>query len=133
MGAVALAATGVGIFADLSFAGALAVDSVALSAGAGATALDTRPCLQDHDKLACGGAAMGAAGLLFGGGAAAFDLVPALQASADAEAIAQILNIQSALFGLTGTAIDSYGLSKEVLNDDKAGTSNGRNLCNEQS
>jgi len=111
LGAVALAATGVGVFADLSLGASIVVGGVALGAGGGATALDYSPCLNGGDTLACGGFVMGTAGLLYGVAGVGFDVAEIAGYSGEAlDGVGKFLDVQSMLLGAGGTAIDTYGL-----------------------
>jgi|GEM_PF-1014687 len=114
LGAVALAATGVGLAVDLGVAGTAIVGGVAVGSGVGATLLDAKPCLKEHEGLACAGFVMGAIGSAYGGVGAGFDLAEALGAG-NAGILAEGLDIQAMLIGGTGTAIDAYALIKELV------------------
>ncbi|CCH79695.1 hypothetical protein BN12_530029 [Nostocoides japonicum T1-X7] len=118
LGAVALAATGVGIAADLGAFGALRLgaegaissSSAIVGAGAGivAAGVDMPGCLHG-DRVACGGAAMGGGGVLYAVPATAIEL--GWVSFEGDEDVSRMFSGQAGLLGGGGLAIDMYGAS----------------------
>ncbi len=113
LGAVALAATGVGLVVDLSAGATLLTGTIAVGSGLGATALDYQPCM-NGESFACGGLIMGGIGSLYGGGGFVLDNFYAFEGS---ELLAEGFDIQAMLIGGTGTALDAYALLSNELEE----------------
>ena len=106
LGAVALAATGVGLVVDLSAGATLVAGTIAVGSGLGATALDYQPCM-NGESFACGGLIMGGVGSLYGGGGYVLDNFWEFEGS---DLLGKGFDIQAMLIGGTGTALDTYSL-----------------------
>lgn len=125
LGAVALAATGVGAAAavgliaetTLSAGASIALGLIAAAAGTGAVLLDAGPC-PAGDHAACAGVAMGTAGIIYGG----FGLAADIAAYAAGEYTFTTAGVSLAgafggfLFGGFGLAIDSLGAAGGATN-----------------
>jgi hypothetical protein len=106
LGAVALAATGVGLFVEGT---ALVAGITATIAGAGAVALDVQPC-REGDPYACGGAVMGGAGVISGlGGVGVLGYEAVFGATADTAAVGTALGVEGLALGGIGTGVDTIG------------------------
>ena len=117
LGAIALAATGVGLVADFAIAGVaigagteLALDLTAVSAGTAAWMLDQQACRDQGNVAACVGMAMGGASVLAGGAGLGYGL----SSVEGTDSIATGFNMLSFGFGAVGEAGDivGWGLSK---------------------
>ena len=72
--------------------------------------VDAGPCLNDGDKVACGGLILGSAGLFAGAGSLGVAVYErSFGATEGSKAVETALGVQALLLGGTGTSIDAIG------------------------
>lgn len=107
LGLAAIALTGVGLIAELAPISALVVGAGAFAAGTAATALDYRPCVNQHDSLACLGLIFGATGTAFSGFGVVIDAELLSGLGLNFAGAGATLDLAGTLVGGSGTSVNS--------------------------